>query len=325
MTFGEKIKQLRIDKNLTQEQASRQMGIAISSLRNYENGRLPDTHQLKIIKNFYNVPYEFLLEDSIINKDTNNINIEKELGLSTHSIQLIKYINEYNQKDVLNFFLEKAHIHGIVYKLTEIKLLEEQWLKNVCFLGRLSHFTTFLEQNLNKKVSSKISNLFDLFNKKMESFYNFVEDNYCNPYYDVDCIDIEQCIQFRKLLQNIQESFFAGNSKDFSLSLLAYSDMSCEISNKMVMYIDFNKYNIQKMINDFLDLIAPDYHSDYLYYKDLKDYYQYIDNECGFSDSILKQCEKTNPNDYIHDNILYVLNSTRKEGVRNGSARNSKK
>ena len=79
MNFSDKLKQLRNEKGITQQQFAEQSGIALSSIRNYENGRLPDTHQLKIIKNFYDVSYEYLLDDECNNKNIVNLNIGKEL------------------------------------------------------------------------------------------------------------------------------------------------------------------------------------------------------------------------------------------------------
>ena len=69
MTFSEKMKELRKQLGKSQEQVSKEMGIAISTLRYYENGRLPDTYQLKMIKNYYQVSYEYLLDDNCENKN----------------------------------------------------------------------------------------------------------------------------------------------------------------------------------------------------------------------------------------------------------------
>ena len=137
MTFAEKLKELRNQKGLSQEQISKEMRIAISSLRNYENGRLPDTHQLKIIKNFYNVPYEYLLEDSVTNKSENNIKIEKELGLSDLSIEKIKELKNYNLTSDLNLFLEKINIFDLIYLIYEIRNLEKHLIDNIGFLNKL--------------------------------------------------------------------------------------------------------------------------------------------------------------------------------------------
>ena len=43
--------------------ASTQIGIAISSLTNYEKDRIPHMEQLKKIAKFYNVSYDYLLND----------------------------------------------------------------------------------------------------------------------------------------------------------------------------------------------------------------------------------------------------------------------
>ena len=63
MTLNEKLKLLRKEKNLSQQVASTQIGIAISSLTNYEKDRIPHMEQLKKIAKFYNVSYDYLLND----------------------------------------------------------------------------------------------------------------------------------------------------------------------------------------------------------------------------------------------------------------------
>lgn len=110
MTFSEKIKELRKGKGISQELASSDMGMAISSLRNYENGRLPDTEQLRKIQQYYDVPYEYLLNDECTTKNYGNINISKELGLSDKAIETLKYFKSYEEA-MKEFSTNNKHTH----------------------------------------------------------------------------------------------------------------------------------------------------------------------------------------------------------------------
>jgi len=54
--FGEKIKRLRTDRNLTRKEVCRQVGIPQSRLSELERGvRLPTTGQISNLENFYEI------------------------------------------------------------------------------------------------------------------------------------------------------------------------------------------------------------------------------------------------------------------------------
>lgn len=126
MTFGEKIKQLRIDKGLTQEQASKEIGIAVSSLRNYENERLPDTYQLKQIRDFYNVPYEYLLDDNSNNKNYENLSIGNKLKLSDKTIEKIAEINTKVNNKIIGKFIDFLPLKEFWGKINEYTILSKE-------------------------------------------------------------------------------------------------------------------------------------------------------------------------------------------------------
>ena len=158
MTFSEKIKELRKEKGVNQEIASKEMEMAISSLRNYENGRLPDTEQLKKIQNYYNVPYEYLLNDDCMTKKFDNINISKELGLSDNSInnlRIFKKIKEYNIKlnnnrtatiDLINNILENTELLGYFSSY----LIINQYPENYEKISTDDFLNNFFDEILNK-------------------------------------------------------------------------------------------------------------------------------------------------------------------------------
>lgn len=188
MNFGEKIRNLRLDNKLTQEQASNKMGIAISSLRNYENGRIPDTHQLKIIKNFYNVSYEYLLEDNCENKTDKNISIYKEISLTDSTIEKLKDINKNVDNSVVNILLNSLNI--------------DFW----------NEFDEYIFVNkLNNKYSEKLENFLD----NCETFFDILDDS---NKLDTFLCSIDEIIP---LINEIEEKSFSSNHL---FTLLTYYD-----------------------------------------------------------------------------------------------------
>ena len=64
--LGEKLKNLRKDKDLTQEQVSKYLGLTRGAYAGYELGRRdPDKQTLLKLSRFYGVSVEFLIDDSM--------------------------------------------------------------------------------------------------------------------------------------------------------------------------------------------------------------------------------------------------------------------
>lgn len=62
MTFGQRLKQLMDDRNITQRQISRELNIAVSTLNGYANDhREPDFLTLSIMAHYFNVSADYLL------------------------------------------------------------------------------------------------------------------------------------------------------------------------------------------------------------------------------------------------------------------------
>lgn len=75
MALGERLKKARNDKNLTQMEAAKKLGVTNGALSGYErNYRDPDTNMLKQMAVLYEVSLDYLLG----NNNTNN----NEIGLS---------------------------------------------------------------------------------------------------------------------------------------------------------------------------------------------------------------------------------------------------
>ena len=71
MNVGQKIKQLRLENNLTQEELAEQLGVSFQSVSRWENSTTyPDITMLPIIANMFDVTIDYLLDmDSYKKKD----------------------------------------------------------------------------------------------------------------------------------------------------------------------------------------------------------------------------------------------------------------
>lgn len=123
MNIAEKLRKLREEKGLSQEQLIdglyKEQGekIAISSVRNYENEKSPRVPQgtiLLSLARFYNVSVEYLLDDNISAKSINNVSISRELGLSDKSIETIKKLNKKFNR-AFNVFLDSDEGYYFLY------------------------------------------------------------------------------------------------------------------------------------------------------------------------------------------------------------------
>ena len=127
METGEKIKNLRIEKGLTQKELGELCGMADSAIRRYENGRAnPKLQTLQKIAAALNVPVEELYSDSTI--ELNNLT-SKTLEWMQHKENCIKK-NQFYEEELLSKYSElnnigKKEAIKRVSELTEIKKYTE--------------------------------------------------------------------------------------------------------------------------------------------------------------------------------------------------------
>ena len=143
MNIAEKLQELRKQKGISQpklcEELEKTQGVymAISTLRNYENvnnPRIPKNEILNALAKYYNVDIEYLLNDEAENITTENIKINKLLGLDDRAIEVLKTIQRMNEiyedaeisylmKDTLNRFICDSDFIGTIMNLTNLKML----------------------------------------------------------------------------------------------------------------------------------------------------------------------------------------------------------
>lgn len=183
MTFSEKLKLLRKEKNLNQEEASKKIGIALSSLRKYEQVGNPDVVQLKKIAEFYGVSYDYLLNDNCNTRSVSNLEIVNTLGITENTINAIKRIED-------KAFLEDIFESKYCEKITKC-LKEKAETSFVCnyginrFCNRLFKEATF--ENLTTVSINTIKIILDYMKspKLEQSYWDFIMSGYeCNAFVD---------------------------------------------------------------------------------------------------------------------------------------------
>ncbi len=84
------------NRQLTQRNASLEMGLSENALRNYENDRLPNLESLVKIKKYYNVSYEYLLGESNEENPNPNHNAKENKEAITKIKKIINELDDIN-------------------------------------------------------------------------------------------------------------------------------------------------------------------------------------------------------------------------------------
>lgn len=216
MKLSEKLKLLREEKGMTQEQVCSELGIGIQSIRNYENTtieRIPNTVQLKMLKEFYNVTYEYLLDEDCENKTSESVEIGKKLKLSDNAIENILDIQYINNRipDELRVSLVEDKIAPTVFS---------NWLENI----DLKEFTTLLHEY------SCLNNLLE----SIQYFYNIEKlEDYL--YY---CLENKKDLKALYSIWNSEIDSLKNN-----LSKLIHSTINDDVRSDLIKELNqFKKY-----------------------------------------------------------------------------------
>lgn len=265
MNLAEKLINLRKEKGKTQKQVVADLGMGITTLRNLENinlNRLPDSNTLKKLKNYYNVPYEYLLDDECLNKTPAKIYISKELGLSDKSINIIKRLQNtdfqlINDKELLinqlNYFLENfkafdkfllnnsyIEYYDKVYNYTKVVT---GIVSEILFNDDLSIIDYINDMDLDK-IDSIILKLSDLI-FSFEKTYGFPDDDTKNIF---DKMPIAYS-NFKDILKQNERDDEVIKKSLGEIFYIAY-----KLFKHAEEQSDLSKFRISNMINKFLSI-----------------------------------------------------------------------
>ena len=149
MNFGEKIKQLRLEKNWTQEFVANKLNISMGAVSRYETG-MYEPKSLDLVKDFSNlfeVSTDYLLGKSEFK--TNQQEMDDFMSKNT-SILILKTIDRYYYEYVIPCSLKEEDINKLVSLLSNIKDKETSKKAIDEYLNK------FEDNNIKKKVNELI-------------------------------------------------------------------------------------------------------------------------------------------------------------------------
>lgn len=111
MELKDKLNNYRKERCWSQQKMADTIGIGITTYKNYELGnRIPQTSTIQLMSETLNLSYEYLVDPNCTNETTENIDINKKLGLSDKAIENISSIKDSELQYSLNYFLENIDI-----------------------------------------------------------------------------------------------------------------------------------------------------------------------------------------------------------------------
>lgn len=165
ITFGEKLKNARLESNYTQEELVNKLCVSRSEISKWESDKgMPDINNLKIISSVLNITIDYLLNE----EDNLKLNTTK-YKIDLNSYPLLK---KKEQKDmaIINKFLE-AEIYSLL--ATEKNTKPENVINEL-----VNFFSPFVDIIPFTKSINNIDNEFYLINDKNKQFLALVTSDY---------------------------------------------------------------------------------------------------------------------------------------------------
>lgn len=276
MKIYEKIKNLREENNLTQEEFANRLEISLNAVKNYEDkekGRIPNTDTILKISEKFNVSTDYLLHDEITNRHYDNIKIGEELSLTDESIEILRGIKDthnfnikaesINLSNRLDLFIKKVNLSELIVNIELLQWLSEMYNGIVIPLTGLAKEHKSIIKSIKNKNDNSIKELF----KKYELLLSDLE-NYTNDFYKLTTFYIENKIDyelakkyFKKLRLNAVKGILSKDKgKTYLEGLSEYQNVILDIANNLRNDIELQEYKINKTIMNFTEnLQAEEY------------------------------------------------------------------
>lgn len=169
MGVAQKLKDLRKEKKLTQEQLAKELGLSKSAIIGYENGkREPNFEAMSKIEKYFGVSANYLKGESE-NNDYNDIRSELFESLAfliTDFEHFNKFINKYPQEEQLEAFsFLDISIDLLINEDIENKDMFDYFSILNEFILNIHRFKQFLKQSSNNKNQINIKRMIDKFSR----------------------------------------------------------------------------------------------------------------------------------------------------------------
>lgn len=266
MKLSQKLRELREEKELTQQALADKLGIGIQSIRNYENDsldRIPSTVQLKMLKDFYGVTYEYLLDEDCNNKTVETASIGKELKLSDkaldklinlqyrnrHIRELVEYLVPDEETPVVfNDWIEKSDVQEYLVLISEYQSLNKL-LEILQYFSALNSFYKNISDLLNDKDSIKY--ILSVLENKLEEFkeavYNSIFTTLKDHGYDDMNFEVDK---LRKFLKNYKKE--STNVKKFEEIMIFIQSIGESYQEETYRSINYCLFEITEVLKNEL-------------------------------------------------------------------------
>jgi transcriptional regulator with XRE-family HTH domain len=128
MNFGDRLKKLRQERGLTQEEFGKKINVTKVSVSGYETGnRNPDIQTLELIADYFEVPIDYLLgkTDEPVHYQK-IIELVKKMDNPLKGVNLVSYLdNALTKEEKVKFIVNWAGEPGSEERKKIISLLEE--------------------------------------------------------------------------------------------------------------------------------------------------------------------------------------------------------
>ena len=245
--FSTKLKALRKEYNrnnplsleLSYQKIYRDINIhfnTLSDLENKEELKRIDVAILRKIVTYFDVSYDYLLNDECTNKLKTDININRELGLNDEAIRTIKKLN-VKERETFNKFLSGINLKKFLNNLktlmeTKERLKKENELLQICNLKPLLEY--YSQNNMKKEIT-------EIFN----CFRGLIKDEYKNAF-NLNYANYLDVIELKYLKKDIP-------SKYSSFDYYTLDDLSIELY--LEERIGYSSYIITNDLNQYLSSI----------------------------------------------------------------------
>lgn len=203
MVICERLKKIRLDNNLTQEEFANIISVSRSSIALYERGsRLPDISILEIICYKFNLPLDSLKEEYKKQKDAKKRNIKSFILFSLTSLLMVfsiiigNFITVYN-KYGYNIYNDKLKVKNstdiCIVKVTEVFAVKQKFrIYNIEIINEIKNkyeknsFRLYIEKlriNVDREyiifLKSELTNKYtstDYYKKEVINHKQFIEE-----------------------------------------------------------------------------------------------------------------------------------------------------
>ena len=264
MKLSQKLRELREEKGLTQQELADQIGCGVQSIRNYENDskeRVPSTIQLKMLKDFYNVTYEYLLDDECNNKTVESASIGKELKLSDEALDKIinlQYINrhlprelikglvpDYETPIVFNDWIENSDIKEYLVLIKEYQNLNKI-LEVLQYFNALKYFENNISDLNDTALLKKILSILE---NKLEEFKIAVNNSYLTNLKEHGYEDINKELdRLRNYIKNFKKNIF--NERELEEVLIFIQSIGEDFQEETSRTINYCLFEITEVLKN---------------------------------------------------------------------------